>query len=262
MNRRNRGRRRTISSLGINSIVALAAGRPVFTADRYTVDGVSGKVAAFVDWSDPTHLLSQSTSGNQVAIPAPDAGANGQLSMTHISASLTNYASNRAPASWVFLQNTTTEFYACIKINTSTWNRVWGTMNQIATNRGWLLAATSEAGGSSSNAWSQYVGNASGTYRAVCENAASSAGTGVYRQISSRHVSGVSINVVSPAGDVAGTVNGPGDGADPNTTMNFGTIGGVGSAVSVVFFGWFPALTAIQRALVQRYIYARYGVPP
>lgn len=57
----------------------MAAGRPVFTADYYAVDGASGKVSAFVDWNDPTHTLAQATSANQVAIPAAHADFAGKL---------------------------------------------------------------------------------------------------------------------------------------------------------------------------------------
>jgi hypothetical protein len=67
----------------------------VFTSDNYAVDGVSGKVASFADWSDPTHLLVQATSANQAAIPAVHADFAGPCATF---AGGIQYASNRVGA--------------------------------------------------------------------------------------------------------------------------------------------------------------------
>jgi FAD/FMN-containing dehydrogenase len=80
-------------------VLALSAGRPIFTANYYAVDGVSGKVSAFVDWNDPTHVLAQTTSANQVAIPAAHADFSNQLCGTFTAHA---YQSNRAVAQWIF----------------------------------------------------------------------------------------------------------------------------------------------------------------
>jgi hypothetical protein len=77
-------------------VLALSAGRPVFTADKYTVDGVSGRVRAFVDWNDPTHLLEQTAAAQQVPLPVPHADFAGALCTTSNADAV--YASNR-PAS-------------------------------------------------------------------------------------------------------------------------------------------------------------------
>lgn len=78
-------------------VLALSAGRPVFTADYYAIDGVSGKVASFIDWNDPTHTLAQATSANQVAIPATHANYAGKLCVTFTGSEW--YVSSR-PASY------------------------------------------------------------------------------------------------------------------------------------------------------------------
>jgi hypothetical protein len=91
------------------AVLAASTGRPVFTADYYAVDGVSGKVASFIDWNDPTHTLSQSASGNQAALPAAHADFAGNLCATFdasaAAGSGTYYTSNRAAASglWNYL---------------------------------------------------------------------------------------------------------------------------------------------------------------
>lgn len=82
------------------TILALAAGRPVFTADFYVVDGVSGKVRSWVDQSDPTHVLDQSNTARQVALPASHADYGGQLCATFNDTGL--YVSNRAVSAWKF----------------------------------------------------------------------------------------------------------------------------------------------------------------
>lgn len=81
------------------------AGGVFFTADRYTVDGVSGKTAALIDHLDPTHALSQATSATQCALPAADALFRSQLSMTFAGAQY--YDSNRSNEYWKFLHTGT-----------------------------------------------------------------------------------------------------------------------------------------------------------
>lgn len=88
------------------SVLALTAGRPVFTADYYAVDGVTGKVASFIDWNDPTHTLAQATSANQVALPAAHADFAGQLCATFDGGTSARiYQSNRPAAYWSLLCN-------------------------------------------------------------------------------------------------------------------------------------------------------------
>ena len=81
-------------------VLALAAGRPVFTADNYIVDGVSGRVRAFVDWNDPTHQLVQTSAALQVPVPAPHADFGGALCASFTGAQA--YQSNRGAGAWAF----------------------------------------------------------------------------------------------------------------------------------------------------------------
>jgi hypothetical protein len=87
----------------INEVIAIAAGKPVFTADYYAVDGVTLKVAGWIDFSDVTHLLAQSTSAAQVAIPAAHADYAGARCATFTGAE--TYVSNRPPLAFEFVHD-------------------------------------------------------------------------------------------------------------------------------------------------------------
>lgn len=78
------------------------AGDSRFEADSYTVDGISGNVAAFVDKNDPTHLLQQATAIRQVAIPATHADFGGKVCANFSTAV---YQSSRAASTWNYLHN-------------------------------------------------------------------------------------------------------------------------------------------------------------
>ena len=87
-------------------LLQLAAGKPVFTADYYIIDPTSGKVLAFVDWNDPTHLLIQTTTALQVRPPAPSDRFNGRLAITNSLAAV-QYTSNRAASAFRYLHDGT-----------------------------------------------------------------------------------------------------------------------------------------------------------
>jgi hypothetical protein len=78
-------------------VLTLAAGRPVFTADNF-ID-VGGKVAGFIDWNDPSHVLAQAASARQVATPLPHADFVGALCASFTAAQ--NYVSTRPTSQWV-----------------------------------------------------------------------------------------------------------------------------------------------------------------
>jgi hypothetical protein len=99
----------------------------VFTADYYAIDGVSGKVASFIDWSDPTHTLAQATSANQVALPAAHADYPGRLCATFTG--VERYASNRAGATWNYLSNGMSMSVHAVCTPTATNTRLCSTRN-------------------------------------------------------------------------------------------------------------------------------------
>lgn len=92
-----------------NQVLANSAGRPIFTADYYSVDPVSGKVLAFIDHNDPTHLLQQTDNTKQVSIPTTSAALNGAVAASFTGTQY--YTSNRAPSEWQFVWSNTVSHY-------------------------------------------------------------------------------------------------------------------------------------------------------
>ena len=81
-------------------VLALAATRPVFTANNVVV--LAGKVVDIIDWNDATHVLTQSESGKQCLAPAARASFANQL-VCDLDGSA-EYTSNRTAAQAAFLQ--------------------------------------------------------------------------------------------------------------------------------------------------------------
>lgn len=92
----------------------------MFTADRYTVDGVTGKVAALVDHLDATHLAVQATSANQVAIPTADSTMRGAKSLDFAGGQY--YVSNRAASAFKYLH--TAYWAVAVLVPTGTAERI------------------------------------------------------------------------------------------------------------------------------------------
>lgn len=82
-------------------VLALSAGRPVFTADNHVIDGLTGKTRGFVDWNDSLHLLSQPVDGYQVALPTPQADFNGAVCASFSSTQI--YESTLPPTAYPWL---------------------------------------------------------------------------------------------------------------------------------------------------------------
>ncbi len=80
-----------------------SAGDAWFSSDSYSVDGVSGKVASFVDVMDATHLLVQASSSLQVAVPSSDAQLASKASAKFLGAQ--SYSSNRSLAQWAHIHS-------------------------------------------------------------------------------------------------------------------------------------------------------------
>lgn len=91
--------------VSFSDVLAVSAGRPVFSADYYAVDGVSGKVSAFIDWNDPTHMLVQASSALQVAVPVAHADFAGNLCATFTGAE--TYVSNAPVSRFRFMHDGT-----------------------------------------------------------------------------------------------------------------------------------------------------------
>lgn len=81
-------------------VLALAAGRPVFTASYYVYDPINDDVASLIDWNDPTHLLDQPDQTKRCSVPAAHADFAGKPCLNFVAASDHSYDSNRTAASW------------------------------------------------------------------------------------------------------------------------------------------------------------------
>lgn len=97
MRNRSRARGAQLSPLW-GRLLAAFAGGSVFTADRYNVDGGTGKVASYTDWLDSTHTIAQGTGANQHVLPVADSTAGNALVSTTVTSGV--YASSRAASLW------------------------------------------------------------------------------------------------------------------------------------------------------------------
>lgn len=100
-----RGRSGTAALSLFAQVKTIFAGGSVFDAGYYALDGASGKVAAFIDYLDPTHTLAQGTSANQVSAPAPDAAFNNEASVSFTATQY--YTSSRAASAFRYLHDGT-----------------------------------------------------------------------------------------------------------------------------------------------------------
>ena len=98
-----------VSSIGLYSWIE---------ADYYSVDGATGKVAAFLDKVapgtgikaiTPTHALAQATSARQVALPAADALLGGALAAPFVGGQV--YVSNSTVTAWKPLHQASREVF-------------------------------------------------------------------------------------------------------------------------------------------------------
>lgn len=95
------------------AILALAAGGPVFTPDKYVEDPSHlGYVLRFVDWNDPTHWLVQTDTAKQVPLPATHADFANKKCAVHTGVEW--YDSNRAASAWKFLHDGTGEWLTSV----------------------------------------------------------------------------------------------------------------------------------------------------
>jgi len=104
-------------------VLFLSAGRPVFTADYYILDPSSGKVLAFVDWNDPTHLLLQTNPARQVRPPQPNPSFKDRLCADFTGSQY--YVSNRQPSDWAFLHAGNGSVFGVLTTTSLSVNQRW-----------------------------------------------------------------------------------------------------------------------------------------
>lgn len=250
MSRRpSRSRRSVTRGSLFHSVLGLAAGRPVFTADRYLSDSSTGKTAAFVDWCDPTHVLAQSTGARQAAIPAAHADYGGSLCASFAGGQF--YVSSRAAAKWDFVHNGASceTFFVLTPLDAA------ATAVLYATRTGASGAQVYTAGGS----YTYFVQASSGGIAATPFGTATN---GVPTFTAVRHA--------EPPYEVRlkGTVGASGNASPSNEASDSPLqLGGLSNATFMstmrwALIGFFPALTTNQRATVHAWIQQRTGIAP
>jgi hypothetical protein len=257
--RERRGRRtpstRAVARTPFQQVLALAAGRPVFTADYYAVDGVSGKVASFIDWNDPSHTLAQATSANQVALPAAHADFGGKLCATFTG--VERYPSVRTAGQFSYISDGTgfESFDVVTFTSFPAQQCTWGA--QVFPG---CQHAVSAAGG-----YVAGVYNASAQVVATTSGGTVSAGVPTYLNLS--HGTAKSPQwekrVKGTVGASGAYVNPP-SGAPANSLV-LGSLLSGGSQPAFMRFRslmFFPVLSTSQRTQVQQYIQADTGIAP
>jgi hypothetical protein len=124
------------------AVLQLGGRRPVFTAALYAIDGVSGKVASFLDWNDFTHLLVQASAPLQVAIPATHADFAGNLCAMFTGTEY--YLSNRPTVYWAYsADGTGFEVIACARpTSLLSTGAIFGTLATVNTQGFFLYRST------------------------------------------------------------------------------------------------------------------------
>lgn len=259
--------RRQSNALGglASQVRALSRGLPQFFASRYTVDGVSGKTASFIDANDPTHSLLQSVALGQVAIPAAHADFAGKLCAT--TTGVETYQSNRSTAFWDRVaRGADVETFRVFTPLAGAGTRVLDITTGTGTSPGhqfyWdpaanVTASLNRSGGGSQDVMTPQTIGATGvdvpTYASLRFRNPGDANQFECRRKSALSASGAYANPPSILG-VSGL---------PLTLFaNAYPVAALGAVCRWSWWGMFPALSSSQRAIVQLWIQSEFGIAP
>lgn len=239
-------------------VLALAAGRPVFTADYYAVDSLSGKVSALIDWNDPTHTLAQGNGANQCALPAAHADFAGRLCLTFASAAPNHYLSNRSgvvnymhdgTGGELFLTNTPTAGGTSVPAGSrNASGRGFSLVRLGGTPRADFYALTT------ANAFVIQVTGANPSW-------AVDVPTYIHAAYETASTPDATLRQRSTSIGTANQAIAPESG-NSSQNLRLGTDGTNHASMRWRSLAFFPALTASQRALVQQYIQQDTGITP
>lgn len=241
-------------------VSAFSAGRPQFFAEKYNLDGGSGKVGSFFDGNDPTHLLVQTVALNQVVVPVGHADYGGALCATATGNEA--YQSNRSTTYWgICSDGVSVEMV-----------RVFTPLVGAATR---VIDATAFAGSNKGHqAFWASGGNASVTLIATAGlpvNGASAGPTGqdvptyIWNRFEQAGANQYEVRRKSALISSGAYATAPSAGASqaPLTLFSNGYPAVVlGATCRWVYTGVFPALSAAQRAVVNSWIQQRWGIAP
>lgn len=229
--------------------------------DYYSIDGVSGKVSAFLDKVKPgtgikaitaAHAMAQATSAQQVSIPATYAGLNGRLVATFGGSQY--YQSNSPASSWTFMHDGSgAEAFIVFEKTGGATYYLLATNNALA---GFNWQTSTSLPGTVLDAAGGFVifansGAATWANEKYASMSYSTASTPDYSQFLRTAAAGTDNNRLTPAATA------------PQGSLMLGA----STAASAPFVGviasvmiWNRVLTATERAIVRSYISKKYGV--
>ena len=241
-------------------VLQIAQGRPVFTAGNPANVVLAGKVVSFADWNDPTaHFMTQSNAAFQVAAPVNDPAFNNAPIVSFTGGQV--YRSNRPPAAWSFAADGVSYEQVSVLAQQSGLGEVFA-------------ATTYGLGPGNQSYWGFGAGFgenllAGGLYVVQVSGFGVSA-VGVPTAILARYeLAGApqyelrQKGTLATSGAYAAAVT-PGNPADVPMTIGanaFPTPALYPTSMRLGAFCCFPALSAIQRAIVYAWILETYGVP-
>lgn len=241
----------------LDAVLVLAAGRPIFTADFFVIDGVSGEVRSWVDQSDPTHVLDQALSARQIPLPAAHADFGEALCGTFNDSGL--YVSNRAASQFIYCHDGTGvssyTTFAPTEAPFTASRFIWGTIGA-----GGPFALL--LGGNGTSAVRMEISNG-----AVIYNPGAAVTDEVATYLSYHFATSQSPDVLYQKQGATvdnSDVTGAPSGSDPTGTLILGANAGFGNLGR---FRWrnlmfFPLLDGAGRAIVESYIQTDTGITP
>jgi hypothetical protein len=230
-------------------IKLLAAGRPIFNADLYVIDGGSGKVRAIVDYWDLQHWLDQSDTTKQCALPAAHADFQGKLCLTFVSASATRYQSNRSAASWgPYTRDGTPGAEICAALTPTDAS---GTRIVLSTGTSGNREQLDYAPGTGVVRW-----------HAGAITCAGAVTTNVPTYWAKYYQEGLSPEVATFVKGTPSTTSPENPNTPPETSLVLGSAASGGNAAGMrfVFLMFWPVLSAGGRSTVRQYTQQTYGI--
>lgn len=243
------------------------------SADTCSIDGVTGKVASFVDRvpsgtgiraTAPSHALVQTTGANQVALPAHNASMGGRLTCTFAGSEY--YVSSAAASAWKYLNDGT----GCDTFIVLVDDHGLG----VPVNP--LLSTTNYNGGVGYFFGTGTIGgnpvvinqNRNNTPATVVETSAASTQTGTYFEFLCQSGRSPEFEQRERGGPPSGAqqtgplANTPSN-ANPSNTLHLfaypdASVKGTGQWAESLMFN--RVLTTTERSVVQSYLQSKYGV--
>lgn len=258
--RRNaRGSSGAVQSDGLDAAIKALSPYSFMVADRYSVDGVTGKVSAFSERVaagtgilalESSHSFAQSTDANQVAIPAASASFGNARVATFAGGQ--RYVSTAPASRWRFLHDGTgADVVIAVRQTGGGTYRILGT-TAIGTGLWWDLSANSNVNVYSAGVYQLFMNGAITSDDKYLSYDYATANSPDARQFKRTAANGTDNDRVAPSA------------GDPTASLTFGaSIDGssalVGELACLIVFD--RVTSAGERTAIASYMSAKYGVP-